>query len=93
MFFLFMASPVAYGSSQARGQIGAVAEAYATATTADPSCGCNLHQILDPLSEVRDGACNLMDASQVLNPLSHNRNFRNYFYPHFIEEKPEVQKS
>ena len=66
-FFNCMASPVAYGSSQARGQIGAVAEAYATATTADPSCGCNLHQILDPLSEVRDGACNLMDASQVLN--------------------------
>ena len=31
-----MATPVAYGSSQARGQIGAVAVAYATAT-ATPS--------------------------------------------------------
>ena len=50
-------------------------------------------RILNLLSETRDRTCNLMDASQVLNPLSHNRNFRNYFYPHFIEEKPEVQKS
>ena len=31
-FFLFRATPAAYGNSQARGHIGAAAEAYATAT-------------------------------------------------------------
>ena len=37
-FSLFMAVPAAYGSFQARGQIRAVAEGYATATeTPDPS--------------------------------------------------------
>ena len=36
-FFLFMAAPTARGSSQARGQEGAAAESYATATaTLDP---------------------------------------------------------
>ena len=60
-FFLFTATPVAYGSSQARGQIGAAAEAYVTVTaTLDPSCICNLHhslcqlQILNTLSKARD---------------------------------------
>ena len=42
-FFLFMATPEAYGSSQARGQIGAAAVAYATATAIlDPSHICDL---------------------------------------------------
>ena len=48
--------------------------AYATATaTRDPSHICNLHHsswrcwILNPLSEVRDRTCILMDGSQVLN--------------------------
>ena len=31
-------------------------------------------QILDPLSEARDGTCILMDPSRVLNPLSCNEN-------------------
>ena len=37
---------------------------------------CNLQQcqILEPLSKARDGTCNLMDTSQVHNPLSHNKN-------------------
>ena len=46
--------------------------AYTTATaTRDLSCICSLHhsslqrQILNPLSEARDGTCLLMDASQV----------------------------
>ena len=46
--------------------------AYATATaTPDPSCICNPHcslwqrQILNPLSEVRDQTCILMNTSQV----------------------------
>ena len=37
-FFLFMAAPMTYGSSQARGSIRAAAEAYSTAmVTLDPS--------------------------------------------------------
>ena len=55
--------------------------AYATATAIpDLSHVCNLHHgsrqclILNPLSEARDGTCILMDTSQVLNPLSYNRN-------------------
>ena len=42
-----MATPVAYRSSQARGQIEAAAEGYTTATaTLDPSHICNLRQSL-----------------------------------------------
>ena len=42
-----MDAPVAYGSSWVRGQIGAAAEAYATATaTPDPRCTCDLHHSL-----------------------------------------------
>ena len=43
-FGLFRAAPTAYGSSQARGRIRAVATAYATATaTPDLSHDCHLH--------------------------------------------------
>ena len=62
-FFFFLisrATPAAYGSSQARGQIEAVA-GYTTATaTPDRSCVYELHhssgqqQILKPLCEARD---------------------------------------
>ena len=55
--------------------------ACATATaTPDPGLICDLHcsfwqrQILNPLSEARDGALILMDSSRVLNPLSHKGN-------------------
>ena len=55
--------------------------AYTTATSLqDPSFVCHLYhsswksQILHPPSEARDGACILMDTSQVHNLLSHNRN-------------------
>ena len=55
--------------------------AFTTATaTRDPSRICDLHhsswqhQILNPLSEARDGNHILMDTSWVLNPLSHNGN-------------------
>ena len=67
-FFLFMATPVAYESSQARSWIRAAAEAYATAiTTPDPSLICNLHcslqysWILNPLREARDWTHILME--------------------------------
>ena len=72
-FFLFMATPVAYGSSQARGRIGATAEAYTTATaTPDLSIICDLHcsleqgQILNPLSKARDGTCILTEITSCL---------------------------
>ena len=65
-----MSTPVAYGSSWARGQIRATTEAYTTATAMpDPSHICNLccswwqHQILNALSEARDRAYILMDTT------------------------------
>ena len=80
-FFHFRVTPVAYRSSQAKGQIGAAAEAYTTATEVqDPSHICDLCQsfqqcqILSPLSETKDQTRILMDTSWVLNLLSHNRN-------------------
>ena len=57
LFLLFRATPVAYGSSQARGQIGAVATATATQ---DLSHDCDLNHsswqcwILNPLNEAMD---------------------------------------
>ena len=65
-----MTTLAAHGSSQARGWIGAAAEAYATATaTLDPSHICNLHrslqqhQILNSLSEARDQTYILMETT------------------------------
>ena len=64
-FGLFRATPMTYGSSQARGWI-----AYTTSTaTRDLNCICNLHhgseqgQIPNPLSEARDRTLILMDTS------------------------------
>ena len=55
--------------------------AYAAATaTPDPSHLCDLHgslhqhRILNPLSEARDRTHILMDASQIHEPLSQDRN-------------------
>ena len=60
-FGLFKAATVAYGGSQARGLIGAVAPSYTTVTAMpDPSLVCNLHysslqrRILNPRSQARD---------------------------------------
>ena len=58
-----------------------------TRVTATPALSrvCDLHNssqqhwILDPLSEARDRTYSLMDTSQVLNLLSHNRNSPKYF--------------
>ena len=73
-FFLFRAAPMAYGSPQFRGQIGAAAGAYATAiATPDLSHICNLHhtlwqcQILNSLSKARDQTHILMADGRVLN--------------------------
>ena len=72
---------MAYGSSKARGQIGAEILAYSIATeTPDPTHTCGLYhslrksQILSPLSKARDATCILKDTNWVLNPPSHNRN-------------------
>ena len=82
IFILFRAIPAAYGSSLARGPRAAAAAGQATATaTPDLSCICDLchslqqGQILNPLLEARDRTRILMDTSQVLNPLSHHRNY------------------
>ena len=72
LLFLWRAVPSAYGSSQARGLIGATAAAYATAiATQDLSRVCDSHhssgqcQILNPLSESRARIHNLMAPSQI----------------------------
>ena len=72
-FLLFLwAAPAAYGGSQARGLIGAVATSLARATaTQDPSRVCDLHnssqqrRILNPLSKGRDRTRNLMVPSRI----------------------------
>ena len=57
-----------------------LAYATATATPGLSCCICDLHHrlqqrwILNPLSETRDRTRILVDPSQVLNLLSHNRN-------------------
>ena len=75
-FFL----PVAYGSSQASGRIGAaVAGLYHNHDIkgSEPHlCQC---QILNPLSKASDQTHILMDTSQVFNTLSHNVNFRSFY--------------
>ena len=80
-FILFTATPVAYGSSLSRDQIRAATGAYATAVaTLDLSHICHLHhslhqcRIFNPLNEARNQTHILLDTSQFLNPLSHNRN-------------------
>ena len=72
--FLFRAAPVTYGSSQARGPIGAISAAYTTvAESPDSRQVCHIHlsswqwQILHPLNEARDRAQVLMDASRVFS--------------------------
>ena len=68
LFFLFMAAPAVYGSSQARGRIRAIDEAYAIAmATWDLSHICDLchslqqHWILNTLSKARNQTCILTE--------------------------------
>ena len=77
--FIFRVTPVAYGSSQARGWITAAAAGHRHSHSNVrfffrgffPSHVCNLHhssqqrQILNPLSKARDQTCNLMVPSQI----------------------------
>ena len=72
-YYFFRAALEAYGSSQARGGIGAAAAglATATATTWDLGLICNLHHsswqhwIPNPQSEARDPTHVLMDTSRI----------------------------
>ena len=69
IFWLFRAALVAYGSSQARGQIGGTAYTTATATW-DPSLIRHTPQLTalpdpQPRSEARDGTRILMDTRQI----------------------------
>ena len=87
VFFFFLAAPVAFGSSWARGRIWAAAAACTTVMEIlDPICICNLCcilqqcQIFKPLSEARDQTCILMDTMLVLNPLSHKKNSNKWFF-------------
>ena len=85
IFLLFRVVPAAYGSSQARGQIGSCR----CQPTPQPQQlrielplqpihhGSQQRQILNPLIEARDRTCVLMDASQVHDPLHHKRNSLN----------------
>ena len=79
-YLLFKAALLAYGSSQARGQIGAIAaslhHSHSNAWSKPcPRCRHSSRQcrISNPLSKARDQSI-LMDPSWVLNPLSHDRN-------------------
>ena len=57
LFFFLRATSTAYGGSQARGRMGAVA---AGLHHSSQQCW-----ILNPLSEARDGICILMDTNQI----------------------------
>ena len=70
---------MAYGSSQARGQIGAAAAGLCHShSSAGEPCLQSTPQLTampDPSpSEARDQTHILIDTSRVLNPLSHDRN-------------------
>ena len=71
IFLLFRAAFAAHGGYQASSLIEATPLAYATATaTQDPSHVCDLHHssqqrwILNPMSEVKDQTCVLMDTAE-----------------------------
>ena len=90
-FFLFLrVTPTAYGGSQVRAPIGAVA-------AGDPSHVCDLYhssqqyQILNPLSEAKYQTCILMVTNQIrFGWLSHRGNsllsffFLQFFYTNLL---------
>ena len=93
-FWLFRAAPMAYGSSQARGQIRAAAanlhDSHRNASI------CNLHHsswqcwILNPLRETRDWFCFLMDTSWVCYHWSKTGPPRNFFLILILNQKKKL---
>ena len=73
-FFLLRATPATYGSSWAGGRIGDTAVGLHHSHISSLHRSLQQRWILNPMNEARDGTHILMDTSQVLNPLSHNRN-------------------
>ena len=85
-FFFFRAAPAACGSSQARGQIGAVTDSlhYSHGNAESELCVKPTPQlmasrILNLLSKAKDQTCILMDTSGVHNLLSHSENSNHGF--------------
>ena len=69
-FLLFRATPMAYGGSPARGQIGAVATCLCHSHAGSELCLQPTPQlmamrVLNPLSKAREQTCLLMDASHI----------------------------
>ena len=95
LFLLFRAAPLACGSFQARGLIGAAAPGlchkpeqcriWAASVTYITAHG-NTGSILNPLSKARDQTFILMDTSRVLNLLSRNRNSQILFFFFFFNK-------
>ena len=89
LFLFFLAvSLTAYGSSQAKGWFGAAAaglhHSHSHRNTRSKPCLWTTPQlmampILNPLNKARARAWVLMETSQVLNLLNHNRNSRIHF--------------
>ena len=80
-FFLSTTTPAAYGSFQARGQIGAIAGAYTTGIeTLDLNLICELNfslwerWILNPLSGASIESTSSWTLCGILNMVSYNRN-------------------
>ena len=79
--FFFRATPTAYGSSQARGRIGAAVtslhHSHSSARSEphlQPTPSLQQCWILSPMSRARDQTHLFMDTSWLLNQQNHNRN-------------------
>ena len=91
LFLLFKATPVAHGSSQARGRVGTVATSlrYSHSYASSDLCLWPTPQLTatpDPQPTERGQGLNLhlVDISRVLNPLSHSGNSLHML--HFLSE-------
>ena len=87
IFLLFRAADAAYGSSQVRGQIRAVADSlhHSNSNTRSEPCLQPIPhswqcQILDPLSEARDQTSIVMDTSQIGVPFAATRTPENHVF-------------
>ena len=90
-FCLFSTVPVTFGSSQARGRIGAAGAnlRHSRSNARSEPCLWLAAQLMAtpdpwPPNEARHRTCFLMDTSRVLNLLSHNRNSSCNFLKRFL---------